>query len=99
MPAYPIANFKVLDQQKYYEYVQAGGETIVQYGGKLLAFSADSKVIKGNPNPVTVVVEFESMEAFQRWYDSPEYTKAKKIRQQPGVLEGCSVLVPQYEMQ
>ena len=99
MPVYSIANFKVLDQEKYIEYAQIAGGIIAQYGGKVLAFSADSKVIEGNPNPVTVVVEFESMEAFQRWYDSPEYTKAKKIRQQPGVLEGWSVLVPQYEMQ
>jgi len=98
MSAYVIVNGTILDQEKYNEYLAAGGGTLAQYGGKILVAGADSKVFEGNPGPLTAVVEFESMEAAQRWYDSPEYTEARKLRQRPGVSEGWLIIAPQYEM-
>ena len=98
MSVYVIANVTILDQEKYNEYLQAGGGTLAQYGGKILTASSESKVLEGNPGPLTVVVEFESMEAAQRWYDSPEYTAARKFRQRPGVSEGWLIIAPQLEM-
>lgn len=92
MPVYVIANVKILDPEKYNEYLEAGGGTLAQYGGKMLVACTDSKVLEGNPGPLTAVVEFESMEAAQRWYDSPEYTEARKLRQRPGVSEGWLVV-------
>lgn len=98
MSVYVIANVTILDQEKYNEYLAAGGGTLIQYGGKMLVASTDSKVLEGNPGPLTAVVEFESMEAAQRWYDSPEYTEARKLRQRPGVSEGWLIIAPQAQM-
>ncbi len=98
MSVYVIANVTILDQEKYNEYRTAGGGTLAQYGGKVLVASIDSKVLEGNPGPVTAVVEFESMEAAQRWYDSPEYTEARKLRQRPGVSEGWLIIASQAQM-
>ena len=98
MPAYAIANVTILDQEKYGEYMEAGIGTLAQYGGKILVASTDSKTLEGNPGPLTAVIEFESVEAVQRWYDSPEYTEARKLRQRPGVSEGWLIIAPQAEM-
>jgi len=98
MSVYVIANVTILDQEKYNEYLAAGGGTLAQYGGKMLVASTDSKVLEGKPGPLTAVVEFESMEAAQRWYDSPEYTEARKLRQRPGVSEGWLIIAPQAQM-
>jgi len=98
MAVYVIANITIFDQERYNEYLEAAGGTLAQYGGKMLVASTDSKVLEGNPGPLTAMVEFESMEAAQRWYDSPEYTKARKLRQRPGVSEGWLIIAPQVEM-
>ena len=94
MPAYVIVNASVLDQEKYNEYIQAGPGTIEQYGGKRLVASRDFTILEGTPAPLSVVIEFESVEAAQRWYDSPEYTEARKLRQRPGVAEGWLIIAP-----
>lgn len=96
MPGYLIANYTVTDPEKYAEYPPAVGPTLAQYGGKVLVASTDSKVLEGNPSPSTIVIEFESVEAVQRWYDSPEYTKVKHLR--TGASEGWVLIAPQFVM-
>ncbi len=96
MPGYFIANYTVTDPEKFEEYPPAAGPTVAQYGGKLLVASSDSKVLEGNPLSSTVVIEFDSVEAAQRWYDSPEYTKVKHLR--TSVTEGWVLIAPQFVM-
>lgn len=96
MPAYVIANYTITNPEKYAEYPPAAGPTLAQYGGKLLVAGSESKVIEGNPLPSIVVIEFESVEAAQRWYDSPEYSKVKHLR--TSTSEGWGLIVPQFVM-
>ena len=96
MPGYVIANYTVTDPEKYAEYPMAAMPTLAQYGGKMLVASTESKVIEGNPLPSIVVIEFESVEAAQRWYDSPEYTKVKHLRVESS--KGWGLIVPQFVM-
>ncbi len=96
MPGYLIANYTVTDPEKYAEYPPAVGPTLAQYGGKVLVAGTDSKVLEGNPNTSMVVIEFESVEAVQRWYDSPEYTKVKHLR--TSATEGWVLIAPQFVM-
>ncbi len=96
MPGYVIANYTITDTEMYAEYPPAVGPTLAQYGGKLLVAGSDSKVLEGNPLASTVVVEFESVEAAQRWYDSPEYTKVKHLR--TSASEGWVLIAPQFVM-
>ena len=98
MPAYVISNVTVFDLDKYHEFLAASLGTLAKYEGKVLVADRDSKVLEGNPAPVTTIVEFDSIETAQRWYDSPEYTEARKIRQQPGVAEGWMIVAPKWEM-
>ena len=40
------------------------------------------EVVEGNWQPGRIVMlEFDDMAALQRWYNSPEYTEARAIRQ------------------
>ena len=57
------------------------GASIAQYGGKFLTRGGKTELLEGSPDPARVVViEFADMAAAKRWYDSPEYQEALKIR-------------------
>ena len=51
-----------------------------QYGGKVLVADREVKDVEGSPKQVIVIIEFESEEAAQQWYNSPEYTAVKGLR-------------------
>jgi uncharacterized protein (DUF1330 family) len=38
-----------------------------------------------------VVLEFEDLEAAKRWYDSPEYREAKRLREDAATLQAVAV--------
>lgn len=77
---YLIANYTIHDPQKYQEYVQAAVPLLGQYGGKMLVGDLNPKTLEGNPRQFIIVVEYESVDAAQRFYASPEYTKIKHLR-------------------
>ena len=80
MPGYVIANYTINDSEAFAKYPPAVGQTIAQYGGRLLVADRDVRAVEGSAQPVIVVIEFESVEAAQRWYDSPENTAVKGLR-------------------
>jgi uncharacterized protein (DUF1330 family) len=74
MPAYIIVDLDVKDQARFDEYRRAVGPTIAQYGGKPLVRNGRFEVLEGSWTPKGVVVlEFPSIDAAKRWYNSPEY--------------------------
>jgi uncharacterized protein (DUF1330 family) len=55
---------------------------IAQSGGRyLVRGGAASRAEGGSPPKNIIVVEFPSMEILRKWYASPEYAEALKIRQ------------------
>jgi uncharacterized protein (DUF1330 family) len=55
--------------------------TIARYGGRYLARGGAIDVIEGNWSPLAIVlVEFPDRDAAARWYASPEYAEALRIR-------------------
>ena len=51
-------------------------------GARVLAVDAAPQVLEGQPSPGrAVLLEFESPEAAQAWYTSPEYQAAIPLRQ------------------
>jgi uncharacterized protein (DUF1330 family) len=80
MPGYVVANYTIIDSDAFEKYPPAVGPTLAQYGGKLLVADRDVRAVEGSPQPVIVVIEFESVEAAQRWYDSPQNTAVKGLR-------------------
>jgi uncharacterized protein (DUF1330 family) len=81
MAAYVILDIDVKDLSGYEEYKKAGAPTILAYGGRPLVRGGSSEVMEGDWQPKRVVViEFGSMEQAKRWWNSPEYKEAKKLR-------------------
>jgi uncharacterized protein (DUF1330 family) len=81
MPAYIIAEVAVTNPTGYEAYRPLAGASIAQYGGKFLVRGGKAELIEGSPDPARVVViEFADIDAAKRWYYSPEYQEALKVR-------------------
>jgi uncharacterized protein (DUF1330 family) len=84
--AYVIAEIQVTNPEGYADYRALSTASLAQYGGTWLARGGQRTQFEGNDeqhneNWRTVVVEFPSMEQARTWYESPEYTHAREIRQ------------------
>jgi uncharacterized protein (DUF1330 family) len=81
MAAYVIANIDVTDPEGYEKYRQLTPPTIEKYGGKFLVRGGKVETVEGKWTiKRLIVLEFENLEQAKRWYESPEYTEAKKVR-------------------
>lgn len=81
MPAYIIAEVNVADPAGYEAYRPLAGASVAQYGGRFVVRGGKAELIEGTPEPARVVViEFGDTAAAKRWYNSPEYQAALKIR-------------------
>jgi uncharacterized protein (DUF1330 family) len=81
MAVYFIVDVKVEDPETYEEYRKLVDPTLALYGGRFLVRGGATETIEGNWQPRRfVIVEFADKEQFERWYNSPEYDKAKQIR-------------------
>jgi uncharacterized protein (DUF1330 family) len=88
MAVYAVVNVRVIDPDRYSEYREKAPDAIARYGGKYLARGGTVEVLEGEWNPQRLVVlEFESMERFREWYDSPEYTPLKQLRSEASDTE------------
>jgi uncharacterized protein (DUF1330 family) len=82
MPAYVIVETDVSDPDQYERYKAAAPATIDAAGGRYLARGGGLAVLEGEWRPDRLVVlEFEDLDAAKRWYDSPEYAEARRLRE------------------
>ena len=82
MPAYVIAEVEITNPEGYKEYSAMVPATIQQHGGRFLARGGRAQALEGDwPERRRVIIEFPSVEAARKWWDSPEYQKAKALRQ------------------
>ncbi len=94
MKAYVIVEINIHDHDLYDEYKKLTPASIAAFDGKFLVRGAKSHSLEGDWNPERLVVlEFPSVERAKEWWNSPEYSKAKAIRQQAAstkmlVIEG-----------
>jgi len=81
MPAYILAEVEVTNPTGYESYRPLAGASIAQYGGKFVVRGGKAELIEGTKEPARIVViEFPDTAAAKRWYNSPEYQEALKIR-------------------
>lgn len=57
------------------------GPAITEYGGKVLVRNAGPEHQESNLRGLTIVIEFDDMDAARRFYQSDAYTAARKVRQ------------------
>jgi uncharacterized protein (DUF1330 family) len=81
MTAYVIVDVTVNNPEEYAEYRALSGPSVEQYGGTFIARGGAVTALEGDWTPQRlVIIEFPSVDAARRWWDSPEYTVAKQIR-------------------
>lgn len=81
MSAYVISEVEVLDEAAGQRYRELASASIFKHRGRYLVRGADPTVPEGDWSAAqrVVVVEFPSVDAAQRWYDSPEYAEARAL--------------------
>lgn len=85
MSVYYIANMEVFDEATYKENRKTGqarsNASITSHNGKVLAADSDFKILDGtNKSTRIIIIEFETEEDLNAWYNSAEYTEIKKVR-------------------
>ena len=81
MPAYVLAEIEVTNPDGYKSYTTMVPATIEKFGGRFLVRGGASHVLEGEwPQRRRVIIEFPTLEAARRWWDSPDYEKPKALR-------------------
>ena len=82
MPAFCIGQIRVKNAEAWEQYCQRVGATIKQYGGEVVFRGTQARVFSGElPHERVVVLQFDNLDAANRWHDSPEYQALLTIRQ------------------
>lgn len=84
--AYVVAEIQVTNPDGYADYRKLSTAAGEQYGGRFIVRGGAREQLEGeddthNAGWRTVIIEFDSMEQARTWYNSPEYTKAREVRQ------------------
>ena len=83
MPAYVIADITVINSERYKDYAQKTPATIEKFGGRFVVRGGEIKVIAGDWNPQRlVIIEFPNMATLKKRYQSKEYQKISRIREE-----------------
>ena len=81
MPAYWLARCKINDPVEYKKYTDRVPDIVAKHGGKVLARGGRYQIMEGTDKYHRfVVIEFPSLEQAGIWRASPEYGKAREIR-------------------
>jgi uncharacterized protein (DUF1330 family) len=81
MPAYLIVETDIHDHEQYEHYKAASPGAVAAGGGRFLVRGGELAVLEGDWQPKRLVVlEFESLEAAKRFYESEQYQAAKRLR-------------------
>ncbi len=92
MPAYVIVESDVHDPEQYERYKAASPGAVAAGGGRFLARGGELAVLEGDwRQSRLVLIEFEDLEAAQRWYASPVYQEAKRLREGAATLRMVAV--------
>jgi uncharacterized protein (DUF1330 family)/pimeloyl-ACP methyl ester carboxylesterase len=75
-----IANYTIKDQETFKKYMEAAGTLAPKFKGKVIIYDTKAKALEGNPEAIAAVAEFPSVADTEKFYDSPEYTSARKFR-------------------
>lgn len=81
MSAYVIAKIEVTDMDQYKKYIAASSAVVPKFGGKFIARGGDKITLEGpEEKRRVVIIEFPSLARAKEFYDSEEYTSARKLR-------------------
>lgn len=77
---YWVAHVSIDDPAGYEAYRRANAEAFAKYGARFVVRGGPQEVVEGQQRPRTVVIEFPDLDAARACYISPEYQRAKALR-------------------
>lgn len=81
MSAYFFAEIEITNLEGYETYRPLAASSVAQYGGKFVMRGGVTEPLEGDwLARRRVLIEFPDMAAAKRWYFSPEYQAALKVR-------------------
>ena len=81
MPAYVVVETDIHDPEQYELYKQAT-PAAVEEGGRFIARGGELAILEGDWQPKRLVLlEFPDLEAAKRFYESPSYQEAERLRE------------------
>ncbi len=78
---YWIAHVSVREADRYPEYIAAATPAYQKYGANFVVRGGRFEPVEGDARTRHVVIEFPDYDAALACYNSPEYAKARAIRQ------------------
>lgn len=82
MTVYVISEVETRDAEAMARYRVLAADSIARYGGRYVVRGGAIETLEGGWTPeAIVVVAFDTAEQARRWYASPEYAEALKVRQ------------------
>jgi len=79
--AYWVVRGDVTDPEGYKAYVAENAAAFRKYGAKFLARGGKAEAMEGTARSRNVLIEFKDHETALACYNSPEYAKAKALRE------------------
>ncbi len=95
MAAYLVVEARITDRGKFAGYARCVPELVSRFGGEYVVLGGAAETLEGDWGESRIVVHrWPSMAAARRFWHSPEYAEAKKLRENTGefrvmLLEGC----------
>ena len=80
MVAYVIGEVEIRKPEEMKGYGEMVAAAVRKYGGRYLARGVKPEVLEGGPAHKILIIEFASVDAARRWYNSQEYAAAHEIR-------------------
>ena len=93
MAAYMIVTADINDRERFRnDYGQAAGALVAKFGGRYLLMGPGAQLLEGafGDGASMVISEWPDKESALRFWNSPEYAEAKKLREG---LADCQVLL------
>lgn len=78
---YWVAQIDVTDPEGYKAYVVENANAFRKYGARFLVRGGPSEILEGKARSRVVVIEFKDYATALACYRSPEYAKAKALRE------------------
>ncbi|MFZ0416602.1 MAG: DUF1330 domain-containing protein [Candidatus Sulfotelmatobacter sp.] len=81
-PGYVIAEVEITDPAALKQYAAQAPQIVASHGGHYVVRGGDVQALEGEPpKGFIVVIGFDSAKKAREWYDSPEYSAIRSIRQ------------------
>ena len=94
-PAYTIGEIEVTDPATYQKYLEGTSSRVPAAGGRFIVRGGRTFVVNGAPPKRIVVIQWESLEKAQAFFESDAYTQLIPIRDKSSnvrafVIEGVA---------